>query len=74
MPTRVRVTCDVEYVNEAIVARAHAGKGYIMFTVSDHYVIDPGLERLVRRLLDGLLVNVANGGSATTSANFRECL
>ena len=45
-----------------------------MFTVSDHYVIDPGLERLVRRLLDGLLVNVANGGSATTSANFRECL
>lgn len=38
-----------------------------MFTVSDHYVVDPGLERLVRRLLDGLLVNVTNGAIATTS-------
>jgi len=38
-----------------------------MSTESDHYVVDPRLEELVRRLLDGPLVNVTNGAIATTS-------
>lgn len=40
-----------------------------MSTESDHYVVDPRLEGLVRRWLDDLFVNVTNGVIATTSGS-----
>ena len=40
-----------------------------MSTESDHYVVDPRLEGLVRRWFDDPLVNVTNVAIATTSGD-----
>lgn len=40
-----------------------------MSTGSDHYVVDPGSDGLMRRGLDNPLVNVTNSAIATTSGD-----